>query len=128
MSTSVDELTTEVTDLRREVQVLQHQLDWFKRQLFGEKSERRLVDVPPEQGQLFTTESSEPTSVPETTSIPAHTRRTKQRQADDVLDSGLRFTDDVPVRVIDRTPEALKGAGAEDYVCLLYTSPSPRDS
>ena len=122
MSASVDELTTEVTDLRREVHVLKHQLDWFKRQLFGEKSERRLVDVPPEQGQLFAGQSSEPIPTPETTTIPAHKRRTKQRQTDDVLDSGLRFTDDVPVRVIDRTPEALKGTGAEDYVILGYDS------
>lgn len=122
MTSPLDELTIEVTDLRRENQVLQHQLDWFKRQLFGEKSERRLADVPSEQGQLFATEQAEPPPEPESTTITAHQRRKKQRNEDDVLDSGLRFTDDVPVRVIDRTPEALKGYGAEDYVILGYDS------
>lgn len=122
MTSPLDQLTAENTDLRREVQVLQHQLDWFKRQLFGEKSERRLVDVPSEQGQLFATDQPAPNPETATTPIAAHDRRKKQRQADDVLDSGLRFTDDVPVRVIDLTPEPLKGATAEDYVILGYDS------
>lgn len=120
LNASVDKLTAENTDLRRENQVLQHQLEWFKRQLFGEKSEQRLIDVPPEQGQLFAAESSGPLPAPEATVIPAHQRRKKQRNADDVLESGLRFTDDVPVRVIDRTPDALKGDNAADYVILGY--------
>lgn len=122
MTQTLEELTSEITDLQRDNQLLKHQLDWFKRQLFGEKSERRLVDVPPEQGQLFAAGQPNPVSAPESTPIAAHQRRNKQRQTNDVLDSGLRFTDDVPVRVIDRTPKALEGDGAEAYVILGYDS------
>ena len=32
--------------LRQERDALQHQLDWFKRQLFGRKSEKRLIENP----------------------------------------------------------------------------------
>ena len=32
--------------LKQENASLKHQLDWFKQQLFGEKSEKRLIDNP----------------------------------------------------------------------------------
>ena len=32
--------------LREQVQILQRQLDWFKKQLFGPKSEKQVVDLP----------------------------------------------------------------------------------
>ncbi|GLR63726.1 hypothetical protein GCM10007878_11610 [Marinospirillum insulare] len=38
--------------MREQVKHLQHQLDWFKKQLFGPKSEKRVYD-PAEQGELF---------------------------------------------------------------------------
>jgi len=34
------------------IRQLKHQLDWFKKQLFGPKSEKQVVDLP-EQGRLF---------------------------------------------------------------------------
>ncbi len=30
--------------LSRELAAAKHQLDWFKRQVFGQKSERRIID------------------------------------------------------------------------------------
>ncbi len=36
----------QVVDLSRELAAAKHQLDWFKRQLFGQKSERRIIAVP----------------------------------------------------------------------------------
>ena len=49
---SLDEAATfspqQVVDLAcsmsREIEVLKHQLDWFRRQIFGQKSERRIID------------------------------------------------------------------------------------
>ena len=38
--------------LEAQIAALTHQLEWFKRQLFGEKSERRHLQVPPEQMSL----------------------------------------------------------------------------
>ena len=34
----------QVVDLSRELADAKHQIDWFKRQIFGQKSERRIVD------------------------------------------------------------------------------------
>jgi len=41
---SPDAHQREVDDLREQVASLTQQLDWFKRQVFGEKSEKRLID------------------------------------------------------------------------------------
>jgi hypothetical protein len=41
---------TEYDALQEQVQSLQGQLDWFKRQLFGRKSEKRLIDNPDQLG------------------------------------------------------------------------------
>lgn len=123
LTSAVEELTAENAQLRRDLQIVRHQLDWFQRQLFGEKSERRLVDVPVEQGQLFaedTVKSGQEQEAGQT--VAEHTRRKKQRQPEHVLDKGLRFDDSVPVRVIDRTPDELKGDKADQYVILGYDS------
>jgi hypothetical protein len=39
--------------LRIELATFKQQLDWFKRQLFGEKSEKRLDIDPAVQGRMF---------------------------------------------------------------------------
>jgi len=44
---------------------LQHQLDWFKKQLFGPKSERRLVENPDQLALGFGTEHASKPSEPE---------------------------------------------------------------
>ncbi len=38
--------------LSEQVYSLQHQLDWFKRQLFGRKSEKQLIDNPSQSSLL----------------------------------------------------------------------------
>jgi hypothetical protein len=40
LNTSKDALQTEVINLRNQVQLLQEQLNWFKRQIFGKCSEK----------------------------------------------------------------------------------------
>ncbi len=48
----------QIVDLAMQVIGLQHQLDWFKRQLFGQKSERRIDVSSPDQmslGEVFVT-------------------------------------------------------------------------
>ena len=45
---SIDEAAAlgpqQVVELSRELAAAKHQIDWFKRQIFGQKSERRIVD------------------------------------------------------------------------------------
>ena len=39
----ISELTTEISVLKEEMAVMQNQLDWFKRQMFGRKTEQTSV-------------------------------------------------------------------------------------
>lgn len=81
-------------DITRRFEELQQQLDWFKRQLFGGKSERHVSLDESRQltlGQMAVPEAEPAPSV----EVPAH-RRTKSRS--DAPDEGkLRFDDSVPV-------------------------------
>jgi hypothetical protein len=42
----------EIVRLQRDLQSIQQQFDWLRRQVFGQKSERRVPEVPPEQMHL----------------------------------------------------------------------------
>ena len=59
-----------------EIKTLKEQLAWYQRQMFGQKSERRVPDMPPEQGKLFAVSSS-PVGV-KTQEAKAHTRKMRQ--------------------------------------------------
>lgn len=119
----VEQLRRQNVSLQQTVTVLEHQLDWFKRQLFGSKSEAHPADLDqdPQQQDLFAHPSATVQEAPSTT-IQSHTRKKKKDRQDSVLDQGLRFGDDVPVKVIDLTPDELKGESADDYVILRYES------
>ena len=55
------DLQSALTALQEENQALKHKLAWFERQLFGTKSEKRLIDDPAQTGLLFG-ETLKPTS------------------------------------------------------------------
>ena len=98
-----------------------HQLTWFKQQVFGEKSERRLIDDNPHQISLADLLSTtEPQVAPPPTEKITYTRRKKQRPDDCVTDQGLRFTDDVPVEVIDMNAPELTGPNADQFEIIDY--------
>jgi hypothetical protein len=70
--------------LEGEVVELKRQLNWFKKQLFGSKSERRLIDLSPDQLSLG--EGLRPAANGSTgpvQQIPAHTRRRRAPGTDD---------------------------------------------
>ena len=83
---------------------LQRQLEWFKQQLFGSKSERRWVD--PDGRQLALGEWRQPEAGSEIT-VAEHRRRTRSRSDADADEGGLRFDDTVPVEEIRIAPPAL---------------------
>ena len=113
-----DKLTQEVHTLREQVSSLQNQLDWFKRQLFGSKSEKRLEVNGSEQADLFAALNiPKDTAEPQTQEIPAHQRRKKSHD-NAVNDSGLRFDDSVPVETIEVNDPALAGVD-EDLLVLI---------
>ena len=45
-------LQRDMDAMRLEFAALKHQLEWFRRQLFGQKSEKRVVPAPPGQMHL----------------------------------------------------------------------------
>ena len=103
-----------VVVLEDKVQSLEHQLDWFKRQLFGRKSEKRLLEDPPNQPLLDGLVVEAPASSPSAKETITYTRA-KQRGADCVTDAGLRFDASVPKKTIRCSAPELEGPNAEDY-------------
>ncbi len=69
-----------IQTLQQQIEVLKHQLDWFKRQLFGQKSER-LAPLP-DRTQLHLGEMMPLPATPAaelSRTVPAYTRRIAQR-------------------------------------------------
>ncbi len=90
-------------DLSERFDRTQQQLDWFKRQLFGAKSERRVVPDESRQLTLGELPAAEPPPG-RTVEVPAHQRRGKTKpDGDDEAD--LRFDDSVPVERIVLPPD-----------------------
>lgn len=92
--------------LREELQSVKQQLAWLQRQVFGRKSEKRLIEQPSHSGLLF--DELPASDEPAPTEKISYTRRKGAKdRGDAVTDSGLRFNDDVPVEVIHvNDPEA----------------------
>ena len=101
-------LTLEKTNLALEKQLLQfaeklqnltQTLDWFKRQMFGRKSEKQ-INLDCSQAELFANNRPEPTEPAQST--------------------GLRFDDSVPRVVIEVPVPELQGPNAADYTVVGY--------
>lgn len=107
--------------LQAEVASLKQQLDWFKRQLFGRKSEKRLIENPDQLDlSALLGEAPAPADPEPTEEITYRRRKRKPRKADDVTDSGLRFGPDVPVEVIELAAPQLQGPEADRYEVIDY--------
>ncbi len=100
--------------LKQENESLKHQLAWFKQQLFGEKSEKRLIVNPNQLALGDILKNIESPEVPETETI-TYERRKKHRPDDCVIDQGLRFTEGVPVELIHIPAPEMQGEDAGQY-------------
>ena len=108
-----------VSQLEEHIVVLEQQLNWFKRQLFGRKSEKQIIEDT-HQGQLFAATKVD-TPQDDTTEVKSHKRKSNtQRSGDEVNDSGLRFDDTVPTKVIDIPAPELQGEDADQYEIIGY--------
>ena len=107
--------------LRERYDSIKQQLDWFKRQLFGNKSEKRLIDHPDQldMGSLLGDPAPPSESAP-TEQITYTRRKGKQRRDQDVTDSGLRFDERVPIETIELSAPQLQGADAEHFEIIDY--------
>ncbi len=110
--------------LVQELEALKHQLDWFKRQVFGQKSERRLVDMGGGQmslgGAIDVAQSAAAAPAPERR-VAAHTRRVETKKADSGEET-VPFFDEtrVPVELIELSAPEAAGLAPEDYEVIDY--------
>lgn len=102
--------------LKEEVQSLKSRIAWFEKQIFGQKSEKRVIDNPHQASLLSDPTETEVESAP-TKTVDGYQRGTakKTRPGDCTTDAGLRFSDEVPVEQIDVVPAELTGPEADQY-------------
>lgn len=114
----LDEQAKTIRAQAERIERQQEQLDWFKRQVFGARSERRILDVltPAQQlwlGQQFLDVPEAPP--PPGTSVKAYERANRKKPTDLVDDdSQLRFDSSVPVQEIIVPDPALEGVPQDE--------------
>jgi transposase len=109
----------QVVDLSRELAAAKHQIAWFKRQIFGQKSERRIIDGADGQmslGEVINQDQVAPAPAPTERPVAAHTRRATPKKPD-TGDDSLPFFDDsrVPVEVIELAAPEAEGLAPEEF-------------
>jgi transposase len=111
-----------VQALSEENAQLKRQLAWFKQQLFGSKSEKRVIENPDQP--LLAGLMGEPVApLPPTDKqkITYERGKAKKNRDDDcVTDSGLRFGPEVPVKTITLEAPELSGPDADQYEIIGY--------
>jgi len=104
--------------LQAQLQTLKTQLDWFKRQLFGSKSEKRLIIDPAIQADLLASLETPPSEAPAPVTETITYERRKHRSDKTVTDQGLRFDDSVPVETIELSSPELEGIPPSERVVI----------
>ena len=105
----------EVTELREENAALKRRVEWFERQLFGQKSEKRPIDNPYQPSLLGEAPAATAPEGEQVTVTYKRGKAPKQRPQDCVNDSGLRFNADVPVEVINLSAPELDGPEVDQF-------------
>lgn len=118
-----EQLRAVVEQKDEKIQALEQQLNWFKRQLFGEKSEKRDMTDNPYQQTIadLLNELPEVAERAEEEKQNISYQRGKARKnalEGSPQDSGLRFDDSVPVEEIVLSAPELAGPDADDYEIL----------
>jgi transposase len=117
-ASQVAQLQAQNAQLQAQVQSLKHQLDWLKRQMFGEKSEKRMIELNPDQMTIGAVlQASPPIPVDQPKEQISYTRGKNHKNGLDgsPSDSGLRFDETVPVKEIELSAPELSGKDADDY-------------
>ena len=106
--------------LRDELDEIKRQLEWFRRQLFGHKSEKRHAELDPKQMSLGDLPVPEQAPEPAGKKVAAHTRRT--RSTDCAADeSGLFFDETkVPVETIELSNPEAEGLSPDQYEVVSH--------
>jgi transposase len=113
------ELIELVSKQEHEIVNLRRQVAWFQRQIFGQKSERRLPGPDGVQGTLGESFAAIPDAAPpdKKTRIASFDRASKLKRPSDGADESSLFFDEqkVPVEVINVPNPEAAGLAAEDF-------------
>ncbi|WP_414041941.1 IS66 family transposase [Acidithiobacillus sp. M4-SHS-6] len=111
-----------LASLQEQIDALKHQLDWFKRQTFGQKSEKRILEAPAQQltlAEALGIEAAVPLAEAPTRIIPAHTRKSTCRTPEDQAESVPFFdADQVPVMTIEVPNPEMAALTPEQYTVI----------
>jgi transposase len=110
----IDSLKAENKKLTTRNEELAAQIQWFQKQLFGAKSERRIVDAVKEQlylGEQFQKETVEA----ETQTVKEHKRKKRRTRSVDGNEQKLFFDDSVPVKEIKVHNPEVEGLNEDEY-------------
>jgi len=115
-SMSAAELAALVHSQAEKIAALEHQLEWFRRQIFGQKSERFAPEPDPNQLHLGETFPAPAAPVEERKPIAAHSRRSAQHDGAENSEE-LPFFDEskVPVRILTLYPSEVQGLAQDQY-------------
>ena len=109
------QLQSEVTKQAARIEELVAQVKWFQNQIFGKKSERRIIEPAKEQlylGEQFKQETDEA----ETHTVKAHERKKAKTQSKDGDNAKLFFDEAVvPVEEIKVPNPEVEGLGEDEY-------------
>ena len=126
-TTTYEQLESDNQSLRNKIVSLEEQIEWFKRQIFGKRSERIVSDVKSHQMIFGGFENQETSSEEKKKTIEAHTRRKPNRNGQDKItlppDLPVKTTFlDIPEekKVCKETGEALVQIGVEVSLKLAH--------
>jgi len=115
LSRLLEEKEQKIIDLTRQV-------EWFRRQMFGRKSEKRLIESPDQMDlkALFPAPEASPEDDATITAIATHPRR-KHKLPGTPKNRGLRFDEtQVPVQEIAIKAPELEGEDADQYEIIRF--------
>jgi len=116
---SATETVVLVGKLANEIAQLRRQVAWFQRQIFGQKSERHLVQAEGVQASLGESFDAIPGALPENkkTRVEAHERQTQPKRPTDGADESTLFFDEkkVPLEVINVPNPEMQGLAPDAY-------------
>lgn len=115
--------TEENKDLQGRIEELERQNEWFRRQLFGRKSERRILVS--SEGQLCLGEildvDDEPPAEGETVKSYQRRQRRKQPLIGAIQEEGLQFDESVPIEEIELSNPDIEGLDRSAYEIVSET-------
>ena len=113
---STAELAALVQSQAVTIDALKHQLEWFKRQVFGAKSERYAPQPDPSQMHLGETFPVPAQLTEQHKDVPAHTRRVSKTDMAGEADAVPFFDESrVPVQTIELPNPEIEGLAADQY-------------